>query len=169
MNLPTRKVKQKLTKLWTGEIAAAISFWGCFFVMKVWLTDTQMFIAVIYPLSVLTFILVQGSVYWWILSKRLSAPRFAAKYTGKIYGVIKIADAFLLCLGLPIIVVHHKNTAVTILSAFILIFAAVEWINYYKTRLSYSYNPIILLRHIKNGTLERSRLAKEIQNRSPTG
>ncbi|RKJ62532.1 hypothetical protein D7Y06_17110 [Roseburia sp. 1XD42-69] len=44
-------------------------------------------------------------------------------------------------------------------------FALIEWINYYKIRLSYSYNPTILLRHVKNGTLKKSRLAREIEKR----
>ena len=48
---------------------------------------------------------------------------------------------------------------------FILAFAAIEWINYYKIRLSYSYNPLVLLRRIKNRKLSKSRLAKELSGK----
>ena len=36
---------------------------------------------------------------------------------------------------------------------------------YDKIRLSYSYNPLVLLKRIKNGKLSKSRLAKEISDR----
>ena len=55
--------------------------------------------------------------------------------------------------------------AVMISAIFILAFAVIEWINYYKIRLSYSYNPLVLLKCIKNGKLSKSRLAKEISDR----
>ena len=162
MSSPQEKLKQELTKLWTGELAAVVSFWACFLVMKVWLTSAQAVLSVIYPLLTLSFILVQGSVYWWILLKRLSRPKFAGGHTGKIYRVLKMIDVLLLLSGLPVILINHTNTAVTVLAVFIWVFAIIEWINYYEIRLSYSYNPMILLGHIKNGTLKKSRLAREI-------
>ena len=61
MNLLFKKVKKELTNLWTGELAAVVSFWGCFFVMKVWLPSMQMIISIAYPLFILSLILVQGS------------------------------------------------------------------------------------------------------------
>ena len=33
------KIKQELTKLWTGELFAVISFWICFFIFKKWLIN----------------------------------------------------------------------------------------------------------------------------------
>ena len=159
------KIKQELTKLWTGELVAVISFWICFFIFKKWLINTKMLISVIYPLAVLSFILIQGSIYWLILLKRLSTPQFAITNTRKIYSILKIVDVILLCLGIPIIILNYVNVTVMISAIFILAFAVIEWINYYKIRLSYSYNPLILLKHIKNGKLSKSRLAKEISKR----
>ena len=63
MKSPKSKIKQELTKLWTGELAAVISFWICFFIFKKWLINTKMLISVIYPLTVLSFILIQGYCY----------------------------------------------------------------------------------------------------------
>ena len=159
------KIKQELTKLWTGELVAVISFWICFYIFKKWLINTKMLISVIYPLAVLSFILIQGSIYWLILLRRLSMPQFAITNTRKIYSILKIVDLILLCVGIPIIILNYVNVTVMISAIFILAFAAIEWINYYKIRLSYSYNPLVLLRHIKNRKLSKSRLAREISKR----
>ena len=158
MKSPKSKIKQELTKLWTGELAAVISFWICFFIFK-------KLISVIYPLTVLSFILIQGSIYWLILLKRLSTPQFAITNTKKIYSILKIVDFLLLCVGIPIVILNYVNVTVMISAIFIMAFAVIEWINYYKIRLSYSYNPLVLLRRIKNGKLSKSRLAKEISKR----
>ena len=83
----------------------------------------------------------------------------------KIYSILKIVDLILLCLGIPIIILNYINVTVMISAIFILAFAAIEWINYYKIRLSYSYNPLVLLRRIKNRKLSKSRLAREISER----
>ena len=159
------KIKQELTKLWTGEFVAVISFWICFFIFKKWLINTKMLISVIYPLTVLSFILIQGLIYWLILLKRLSTPKFAITNTKKIYSILKIVDFLLLCVGIPIVILNYVNVTVMISAIFILAFAVIEWINYYKIRLSYSYNPLVLLRHIKNRKLSKSRLDREISER----
>ena len=159
------KIKQELTKLWTGEFVAVISFWICFYIFKKWLINTKMLISVIYPLTVLSFILIQGLIYWLILLKRLSTPKFAITNTKKIYSILKIVDFLLLCVGIPIVILNYVNVTVMISAIFILAFAVIEWINYYKIRLSYSYNPLVLLRHIKNRKLSKSRLDREISER----
>ena len=165
MKSPKNKIKQELTKLWTGELVAVISFWICFYIFKKWLINTKMLISVIYPLTVLSLILIQGSIYWSILLRRLSMPQFAIKNTGKIYNILKIIDLILLWVGIPIIILNYVNITTMIYAIFILVFALIEWINYYKIRLSYSYNPLVLLKHIKNGKLSKSRLAREISDR----
>ena len=165
MKSPKSKIKQELTKLWTGELVAVISFWICFYIFKKWLINTKMLISVIYPLAVLSFILIQGSIYWLILLKRLSTPQFAITNTRKVYSILKIVDFLLLCVGIPIIILNYVNITVMISAIFILAFAAIEWINYYKIRLSYSCNPLVLLRRIKNRKLSKSRLAREISER----
>ena len=106
-----------------------------------------------------------GTCCWLILLKRLSTPQFAITNTKKVYSVLKIVDFLLLCLGIPIIILNYVNVTVMISAIFILAFAVIEWINYYKIRLSYSYNPLVLLKRIKNGKLSKSRLAREISKR----
>lgn len=159
------KLKKELTNLCVGELAAVVSFWLCFFTIKVWLVDKKMMILILYPLLVLSFILVQGSVYWFILLRRMSTPKFLSAYVANIYRILKIIDAILLCIGIPIILLNYSNIAVTTLSVFIWLFSIIEWINYYVVRLSYSYNPTVLLRHLKNKTLKKSRIAREVDKR----
>ena len=120
------KIKQELTKLWTGELVAVISFWICFFIFKKWLINTKMLISVIYPLAVLSFILIQGSIYWLILLKRLSTLQFAITNTRKIYSILKIVDLILLCVGIPIVILNYVNITVMISAIFILAFAAIS-------------------------------------------
>ena len=165
MRLQQEKIKKKLTNLWTGELAAVVAFWLCFFSIKVWLVDTKMVILILYPLVVLSFILLQGSVYWYILLKRMSKPLFLVEYAGNIYGILKMIDVILLCMGVPVILLNHSNIIVTALSIFIWLFSIIEWINYYVVRLSYSYNPMVLIGHLKNKTLKKSRIAREIDKR----
>lgn len=165
MRLPQNKTKHELTKLWTGELMAVVSFWLCFFALKDWLLNTMMLISILYPLTVLSLILIQGSLYWLILLKRLSKPQFARTNTRKIYRIFKMIDFVLLCFGVPMIILCFVNVPVMMFASFILTFAVIEWINYYKVRLSYSANPFVLLRRIKNGKLSKSRLAKELSGK----
>ena len=79
MPLQQEKIKKELINLWTGELAAVVAFWMCFFTMKGWLTDPKMMVLVLYPLLILSFILLQGSGYWFILLKRMSNPQFLVK------------------------------------------------------------------------------------------
>ena len=160
-----KKIKKELISLCTGELAAVISFWFCFFMFKKWLVDPKMMLQIMYPLMVLSFILIQGSIYWFVLFKRMSNPKFLSTNVVIIYRIFKIIDVILLCIGILVIVLNYSNIAVTILSVFILLFSIIEWINYYIVRLSYSYNPNVLIGHLKNKTLKKSRIAREIDKR----
>lgn len=68
------KIKKELISLCTGELAAMISFWFCFFMLKKWLVDPKVMLQIMYPLMVLSFILIQGSIYWFVSFKRMSIP-----------------------------------------------------------------------------------------------
>ena len=87
-----------MTNLAIGELAAAAVFWMNFFIFKRRIVTVKSLIAVSFSLFVLSFILIQGSIFWCILIKRISKQGFAAKYTGKIYNKLKILDVILLCM-----------------------------------------------------------------------
>ena len=162
MKIQKEKVRKELVSLCLGELAAILSFWLCFFLLKNRLGDWRSLITILYTLSLLTFILLQGSIYWAILIRRLSNPQFGSGNVPKIYGVLRILDLVLLISGFPFIFWNAQSVLVTILATLIQFLALIEWVNYYLVRLSYSLNPLVLWRRITKGKLEKSRIAKEL-------
>ncbi len=156
-------MKRKLTSLATGELVAVLVFWMNFFLLKRWILTTGALISISFSLFVLSFILIQGSVFWWILIKRISDPGFAERYTGKIYRVLKILDLILLGVGTLIIIFNSSDFSTFIISVAIWFFAVIEWMNYFKWQLSYSLNPAVLLKYILQRKLRKSKIAKEIE------
>ena len=155
-------MKQSLTNLAVGELAAVAVFWINFLLFKKWIVTAKAMFSVSFSLFILSFILIQGSVFWWILIKRISNPEFAVKYTGRIYNILKKLDVILLCIGVTVIILNYGTFYTMIISFAIWVFAVIEWINYYKFRLSYSLNPTVLLKYIIQGKLRKSKIAKEI-------
>ena len=137
-------MKKKLTNLASGELVAVLVFWMNFFLLKKWILTTGAFVSISLSLFILSFILIQGSVFWWILLKRISNPEFAEKYTGKIYKILKKLDLILLAAGIFVILLNHSNFSTFVISFSIWIFAVIEWVNYYLLQLSYSLNPAVL-------------------------
>ena len=162
MNIQKEKVRKELGALCLGELAAILSFWLCFFLLKNRLGDWRSLITILYPLSLLTFILLQGSTYWAILIRRLSNPQFENGNIPKIYGVLRILDLVLLISGFPFIVWYSQSVRVAIIATLIQLFALIEWVNYFLVRLSYSLNLLLLCKRITKGKLEKSRIAKEL-------
>lgn len=158
-----KPMKQKLTSLATGELVAVLVFWMNFFLLKKWILTTGALSSISFSLFVLSFILIQGSVFWWILIKRISNPGFAEIYTGKIYKILKSLDLILLGLGALIIILNYSEFSTGIISLAIWFFAIIEWINYFKLQLSYSLNPAVLLKYILQRKLRKSKIAKEIE------
>ena len=156
-------LKKKLINLASGELVAVLVFWLNFFLLKKWIFTTEGFISISFSLFLLTFILIQGSVFWWILIKRISNPRFAEKYTGRIYKILKKLDLILLAAGIFVILLNHSNFSTVIISFAIWMFALIEWVNYYLLQLSYSLNPAVLWRYFRHRKLKKSKIAKEIE------
>ena len=130
--------------------------------MKNRLGDWMSLITILYPLSLLTFILLQGSTYWAILIRRLSKPQFGSGTVPKLYGCFRILDLVLLISGFPFIVWNTQSVRVAIIATLIQLFALIEWINYFLLRLSYSLNLLVFWKRIVKGKLEKSRIAKEL-------
>ena len=156
-------LKQKLINLASGELAAVVVFWMNFFLLKKWILTTKAFISISFSLFLLTFILIQCSIFWWILIKRISNPGFAEKYTGKIYKILKKLDFILLATGIFVILLNHGEVSILFISLGIWMFALIEWVNYYLLQLSYSLNPAVLWRYIRYRKLKKSKIAKEIE------
>ena len=162
MSIKKEKVRKELVSLCLGELTAILSFWFCFFLLKNRLADWNSLVTILYPLSLLTFILLQGSIYWAILIRRLSKPQFGSASVPKLYGGFRMLDLILLISGFSFIVWNTQSVQVAVLAALIQLFALIEWVNYFLVRLSYSLNPLVLWRRIAKGKLEKSRIAKEL-------
>ena len=162
MKIQKEKVRKELGSLCLGELAAILSFWLCFFLLKNRLGDWRSLVTILYPLSLLTFILLQGSIYWAVLITRLSNPQFGSGSVPKLYSGFRILDLILLISGFPFIVWNTQSFQVAILATLIQLFALIEWVNYFLVRLSYSLNPLVLWKRITKGKLEKSRIAKEL-------
>ena len=156
-------LKKRLINLASGELAAVLVFWMNFFLLKKWILTTKDFISISFSLFLLTFILIQGSVFWWILIKRISNPGFAEKYAGKIYKILKKLDFILLATGIFVILFNHGEFSTFISSFSIWMFALIEWVNYFLLQLSYSLNPAVLWRYLRHRKLKKSKIAKEIE------
>ena len=139
-----------------GELTAILSFWLCFFPFEKSSCDWMSLITILYPLSLLTFILLQGSTYWAILIRRLSKPQFGSGTVPKLYGCFRILDLVLLISGFPFIVWNTQSVRVAIIATLIQLFALIEWINYFLLRLSYSLNLLVLWKRIVKGKLEKA-------------
>lgn len=155
-------IKQKLYSLASGELVALAVFWLNFFLFKKYLVRPQALIAIAYPLLLVSLILLKGSLYWWILIKRLRKPNFAIKQTGPIYGLLRQVDIFLLALGIPVILMEFSSWPVSLIAVAIWLFALIEWINYFHWQLSYSLNPLVFLSKVAKRKLRKSKIAKEI-------
>ena len=162
MHIQKEKVRKELVFLCLGEFTAVLSFWFCFFLLKDRLGDVNSLVKILYALSLLTFILLQGSTYWAILIRRLSNPQFGSGNVPRIYGGLRILDLILLISGFPFIVWNTQSILGPILATLIQLFAFIEWVNYFLVRLSYSLNPLVLWKRITKGKLEKSRIAKEL-------
>ena len=162
MNIQKEKVRKELVSLCLGEFTAVLSIWFCFFLLKNRLGDVNSLVNVLYPLSLLTFILLQGSIYWAILIRRLSKPQFGSGNVPRVYGGLRILDLVLVIAGFPFIVWNTQSVQVAIIAALTQLFALIEWVNYFLVRLSYSLNPLVLWKRITKGKLEKSRIAKEL-------
>ena len=158
-----KRMKNKLANLAFGELVSVAIFWINFFLFKKFLIDTKALISISAPLFILSFILVQGSIYWCILIKRLSNPRFAVVQTGKIYNKLKILDLILLFVVFLLIILNYSTFSIMLISLAIWIFAVIEWVNYYKLQLSYSINPAVLLKYVLQQKLKKSKIAEEIE------
>lgn len=156
------RIKQKLYSLASGELVALAVFWLNFLLFKKYLVRPQALISIVYPLLLVSLILLQGSLYWWILIKRLSKPNFAIKQTGPIYNLLRQVDLILLVLGIPLILIEFSSWPVSLIAVAIWLFALIEWINYFHWQLSYSLNPLVLLSKVAKRKLRKSKIAKEI-------
>ena len=152
-----KKIKKELLKLFLGELLSSLLFLFCYFI---WFKENQIQIA--YPVALLCFILFQGSFYWLICLLKLNNNFNDIKYI-KIFLIFKYVDIILLAVYIPILVFSPSISKLYYIgSIFLISFTLIEYINYYKVRLSYP-KISILMEKITNKKLTKSSLAKDIE------
>lgn len=161
-----KSIKRKLISLCTGEIVASFMFILALISFNNY-TPLNIDEIILYPFSVLIFILLQGSYYWFYRFKMITGRRINKNRFINIYRALKIIDLILLVLY-PAVIIYkfaYDNFAFTtgsiFMGIFIYIFGIAEYINYYYIRLSYGkVKDIVALIKLKN--LKKSSLNKEL-------
>jgi hypothetical protein len=167
-----KRIEKRFAYLYTGELAAVI----CFIIVS-WLWNEAYPQYRIYSLAsfwlsfiFLEFLLVQGSMYWfskWKQLKKENTPVTPIKVVlrmkklQKMNIVLIIVTPFVFVLDIfrwyPLLPAEGLT-----LSAFVFIFAILEYINYFHIQLSYDNQSDIqyLFRHKK---LKRASLSKDFE------
>lgn len=149
-------IKNELFKLCTGEFASILSFWFCYYM---WFKEHN--IVVIYPLCILSLILLEASIYWFVLLTRIKTNKTFFNSIGKYYLMFKYINLIFIIGYLPVIFSQPATFKYYFGGIFLIIFTIIEYVNYFYVRLSYS-NIGILISQIKSNSLRKSKLAKEI-------
>jgi hypothetical protein len=162
-----RSVKRELQLLWSIELLNVFLFWLAFALFQVSYPATR--VSVAYAIFLVTFILVQGSLYWLNCLRRCKRKRaLESKVVVPLYQFFKYLNNTLLLLFIPIWIITDENQATKIVAVLLWGFAILEQINYFYIRLSYNTKSRIwpdlakLFRKIFTGKVDKSQIAKEI-------
>jgi len=135
------KLRKSLMSLALGELTAACVF------LAVYLIYLDFGTASLLAILCLDFMLLQGAAYWLFRYRFIDREkRLAARKT---LAFLRVADVLLLCIVMALIIVLAHDARDMIVGALILVFAVIEYINYYWVRLSYGksgFNLAILFR-----------------------
>ncbi|BDH61781.1 hypothetical protein MTP04_19110 [Lysinibacillus sp. PLM2] len=164
-----KKIEKKLFNLFTGEITATILF-AIVYVLYIetmeWAPEYLIVNSSIYSFILLEFILLQGSIYWFLKWQQVRRKDFTNLKKGYLvlYKWCRNINLFLIAIGFMICVLLFINGAVNrYLYLGIFAFAIIEHINYYHIRLSYmSYQEI--KEFIRQKGFRWSKLAKELKD-----
>ena len=158
-------LKKELKRLAICEVMAIPNFW---FVYIAWyLVFTKIGVEcvhtpiVIYPLLILSLILLQGSIYWWLCLRKINVKKVSAKIP-YVYSKLKIVNLFLIIIYIPIFLIIKISTNYKLIGIFIYIFSILEYINYFFIRISYK-NPLHFFANLKKCKFPKSQIVKDIE------
>ncbi|WP_077619483.1 hypothetical protein [Bacillus sinesaloumensis] len=163
------KAQKKLFSLWTGELSAAILFpilWIFYIPTFEWSNQYLTTFPHLYAFCLLEYILLQGSLYWYLKWRRVKAGKTSA-FTTKQLGIFrffKIGNLVLLVIGIPVLVYQTTFSKGLYWYLFLFGFAIIEHINYYHIRLSYMSGEEIK-EFLKQKGFRRSILARELKRK----
>ncbi|MFJ7859346.1 hypothetical protein ACIQZM_15785 [Peribacillus sp. NPDC097206] len=162
-----KKANRKLYSLWTGELTATVLFaalWLLFIQQQKWVDPYLISFPPIYAFVVLEFILLQGSLYWFLKWKQAKQKKFVGLPSAqlRIFRAFKKINMVLILIGLLVAVYQFIFFSVGhYWFIFLYAFAIIEHINYYHIRLSYQ-TPEELKEFFHQKKFRPSILAKEL-------
>lgn len=165
-----KNVEKKLFSLMSGEFFALVMF-AFLWILYINILDTfdahLTSLENIYAFLLLEFILLQGSIYWylkWSKVKHNKSYHLSHRQL-HVFRWFRRINVLLLCIGLFIFLKNIGYSPITFngFYLFLYCFALIEYINYYHLRLSYlTSQELKELLHQKG--LRRSILARELCN-----
>ncbi len=170
-----RTLEKRLSYLYTGELFSAITFIFTSYLLNYAYPTLHLYSLYSFWVSflLLEFILLQGTLYWYVKWKRLKkektsvTPIRVIQYL-KILKKINIAfiiTGFITFTIDFVIWYPHLPLGGLSFTLFIYIFALLEYINYYHTQLSYN-NISDIKRLIKSKKPKQSCISKDFQRTS---
>lgn len=166
------RLKKRLEFLYKGERFAIIMFIPPAFLIPYTYPNLQLYSLLSFWISflLLEFILIQGTYYWHSKWKRLTTekksitPVRTVKHLKKLKPVNISIIIFSVIIFFIDVYIHYPSLPIggLLLSGFILIFACLEFINYFYVQLSYD-NRSDLRYLIKTKKLKRSCLNQDIK------
>ncbi|WP_304339936.1 hypothetical protein [Metaclostridioides mangenotii] len=166
-----RNLKQELWYLCYMEFMNAILFIFLYFCYTRNL-EIKFHIVTLYPLLLISLILVEGSIYWFICLTRIKKrdKNLYRDSVAPIYNILNILNLALFVVYIPVFIMNINQTEIVgkliCLSLFFL--ALIEHINYFYYRLSYYTRNGLGLKFVDptvklfTGKASRSQIYKEV-------
>lgn len=151
-------LRKELKRLAICEFIAIPYFWGIYRICNMKLTLSW---SIAYALSLLCFILLQGSIYWYICLRRIDKKHVPQK-TVYYYANLKRINFLLILLYIPIVWICPSFTGYKMVATFIYGFSILEYINYFYIRISYK-NPVHFFQNLRRLKFPKSQIVKEIE------
>ncbi|USG67162.1 hypothetical protein NDK47_07695 [Brevibacillus ruminantium] len=166
-----KKIQGKLFRLCAGEFFAAVMFpvlWIMYLQIIEWTEPYLTSIPSIYAFVLLEFILLQGSLYWFLKWKQAKQGNFYRLPNRQLCIFVWCKRVNFLLIGIGFLFFFYQITTSAVdlyWFVFLFLFAIIEHVNYYHIRISYlSWEEI--KEFIGQRGFRRSRLAREMQQRS---
>ena len=162
-------IESRLKHLYSGEFFAVISFVILSVLMNHNYPDLQLYSLFSFwtAFLLLEFLLLQGSMYWYIKLKRFKNEKTFITPENVVYKLIKLRKINLLLIALPLFAFTYDLLRLQsplpvgglFITLFIYLFAILEYINYFYTQLSYDNiaDLLYLKRHkvLKQASIKR--------------
>ncbi|MBE5108526.1 general stress protein [Bacillus thuringiensis] len=168
-----RNLEKRLSYLYTGELFSVITFIFTSYLLNYAYPTLHLYSLYSFWVSflLLEFLLLQGTVYWYIKWKRLKKEKTSITPIGIIQylKMLKKINIGLILTGLSMFIIDFLNwyphfpLGGLLLALFIYVFALFEYINYYHIQLSYDNTPDIKYL-IKAKKLKQSCMCKDFQH-----